>query len=1534
MNKTNLLPLSTLQGIDYLAYKINPAHEYYYLIDIITGITLVLGDANSTAVLMGLTRWPESYVNWDLILTAGMALVGFVMFVGIYRYSSRELRIAPRNTRMDRLRIYFSSTIFALLIVLVVLFIVTIILTAIGENWILALDFGVPVSQGGTTVIQPLEPAWQVEFGFIQALEWPTFIPISTVLIGLYIIGYPFFEMAFLTRRGSDSPTEIQRLLESNVIDVLPRPLNYVVASGYLFILYIVPTYLIYVAFQKYFPGWQDLLQLNLLLVSITWFTIPAFFFLNYYASFGIASMFLTSVGKGFKSKSPVTNLINLITFGISVILLITTTYNFADNTANLLKAGISGNTATMLPSIILQNPSGITKVVLDLINALIPSNPALMSSINDFFAVFPFELLLFFITVCVVGLWGFYSKFLSKEPLNRPILVLFASYIIGAVGINVFINVVLRIPNAFPEGFLVPAFTNPNNYAYGSTQYMADYWNHFTPLRLLFYIPYYLNYALLFVLVVYNVLSNKELKLDIKESVFNYGIQSKRIDILSKYTKSPKEKTQLAVLDNIYRIMKTTQTEPSQIISALKVMITSGTFNINLLANKTLRLLAKKHTSTLIAPVFLAGIQAESDVARKGVTQSLVRVGRKQPNKIIRLYKELITSDLNAFAQQAIVTSLKELNATNLNILENVVLPLLDHELASVRIGILKIAKKQASHLQAKSVEIVPKLLQFSKQEEEEEVGLIIELAGTLGTYNPALASDVLPRLKEMLQTTSLGIKQKTVHALLNLMITLPARIDEFLPQITEFLKDPAVEIRAEVGTTLCEIGPARATTQIFDHIKNILRQVLNDQAEEVRVQAACAIASIGKANSNLLEKDPDFKNLVEMIIKDPAVNVRAKSIELFIDYATISPSKIIFDILLNILAKNLLVVSNRTIFEIISHIVESFPKDGDIKPLLNSVLTTDRTDDEIRREITEILHQISRIRTQTLKVIIPVLLELVNDNKDEIATSAVMAIGDITQLQLSQPQFPEAVNPEAIVNLLIEICKKRPGLPRVKAVTSIANIYEFSPILDKKIYPVFLDLQKETEPEVVQRIIHVLTNMVCSKKEEFAPQKGEQLINGQWVPSTKFNSEFLPALNQMMIIKDKGVMDELSLALNKIVATFPDASQEIGEFLKHSIGSDQSYKIRLVALSVLGNFAPVLEEPQLINALVLATSKWQPEEIRANALNAIGTILEKISEKISLDPVHLKRVRSLIRALFKKHFLKDPRLEVRRYFANTLVMIAKKRPAIDKTYLFLRHLVIDEDEQISMIAIRGFFAAINMYPQKIPEYAHFFRGFGRSHHLLTRKALKEEIRYILNKTGKMEQVLPTILLQAGDENQDVCHAAFEDFKTLFEKHPEEVDYFHDILQKLMQANKKTTRVEVIPAVIVFLMNHPDYITSGDQIFQIYLDLSRDPIGDVRLQMLVSLKQVLKLASNNQLNPIFQALFRLVHENNRQIQDLAVECFHILLERFPSRISDMLRDLVKLNSREQNVLMTQFIKEMKTELKKNRQKRPPKTHN
>ncbi|HMF32484.1 MAG TPA: hypothetical protein VKK79_13765, partial [Candidatus Lokiarchaeia archaeon] len=702
------------------------------------------------------------------------------------------------------------------------------------------------------------------------------------------------------------------------------------------------------------------------------------------------------------------------------------------------------------------------------------------------------------------------------------------------------------------------------------------------------------------------------------------------------------------------------------------------------------------------------------------------------------------------------------------------------------------------------------------------------------------------------------------------------------------------------------------------FDYVEVVLRKLMADPSEQVRILGAKAVALIGKANPVLLQADPEYIEMVDLIIQDTSEEVREKAVDLFTYLSKVNPSMLIFNIPIKMLSKNFSVESCRTLMRVIHNIAEEFPWEEDIDLILKPLLAFNREDELVRNKIVEIIFVIIRGRFQTFAQLYPLLKEFLLDESDMVASAASQALGELAFMKVRNSEFVIDVPVDDVVDLLLSQCQSRQSLFVLTAVEYVSKIFNLRKEIYQKIFPVFLSLQDNGHPGVVQYVALVLTAIVCENKAEFAsrvnPKTGETI----WIVKTKFTEEFLPALLQIMSVPGKVVKEAVTIAVNMVIDNFPEAEVEVGEFLKKAAHKADSEQARIMGISVLGKYARTLEDMELLQVLVKASRDRKSKEMRQRALKALVSVINKFPQPKELNAKQIKCLQYLSFSLLRTSYLRDTVPQVRKYYIGALVAIGTNQYEFGGIFPFLRQLILDSDATNSSIAIRGFFNIMKQYPSHLELYYHYFRGFGFSPHDITRRILKEEIRHILELTGTIEYVLPTILLLTGDQDRDIRQSAFEDFKTLIDKYPDRVNYFGQLLLKMTRDKNFHIRADSIEVIATFLDKYPNAGEESEDLFQAFIDLSRDPIKSVRHQVAKYVADVVQLVTPDQVNFIFQALFRFIREEDRGMKEHTLNGFRAAAAIFPDRVPDILADLQRINKREQVASLQELISEFK----------------
>src|SRR5271157_1560627 len=1504
LNKTDILGSIAL-NTTYMKSFIKPGHHYYYLIDNNTGMVVQIGDMNNGQTVMKLAEWPDQYIfNWKYFF-AGLVLVGgVILFFSLFSYGTRELKVAPHDRLQDRANNYLSAFLFAGILTAVIIFIGTIVLQAISINWLYGLNSSVTISK---STPKALGSNWQVDSALLQALEWPTLIPVLIVIIGVFASIYPFFDFLHLPKRGADKPMEIHQALDSHVTGRIKFRLNYFFVAGILAVVYILPTYVIYDFLAPKLLMTQSDPTIVPILVIISWFAVPALMFLNYYASIGVSSMFWTGYTKGFKAKDKVENTFNSIIFIIAVILVISATYNFV----NVFVEMATGK----LTSIISLNPSGGSRFFTTLVEFFITYNfldfqrPKDLWNFQQFFSVIPFDLLLFFISVCAVGLYGFYSKFLSKEPLNRPVLMTFACYIVAAVGLEVFVNVILRLPNAFANSVFAPIFTNQGNLPYGSTAYNDAYFSSFDTIRLLFFIPYLADKTFMFIFLVYNLLINKRLRENVRERILAIAVQRERIDILSKFTASKDLRTQRIVLENVLRIVKKNPNESGKIAKMVKGVIISEDQTLNALANKVFYFLSTVLPIQDLEPAVLAAITSGPAFVRDAIGENLVKIGKDDPAKLTRLYADIVTSELPDATLEFLAVTLEQLRVIRPDAPSIVLTPFLDLGSDTPRGGGLKILKLfNILNLRDKRGDLIPKLTRIITDKSESQAQDAIELLGTLGASDPDKMSEILARLEELHEKASAPVKKRIIRAEVSFMIAAPDRAGEIFPKLFAFLGDISPEVRGEVNSGLGQMSTIFKKGENFLSIRKIITKQLKDFDEDVRAGGVKALAEVGKANPKLL-KEPEFREMLETIINESSDVVRETAVDLFTQFSKAAPSMDIFLLPLRILEdpQDSAKKAHPTALRILNKVIGTFPKDAGIDLVLNPILAYDRKDGKNRVEIAGILQGVARTRPETSERIYPVLQELAKDANEVVAGFAIKGLTEIALAKIANPGLQFSVSVDVLVDNLLGQCKDRRAEALNAAIQSGIKLYGANKTFHSKVYPVFMELVRTSQQTILPQVVPVLTSIVCENKTDYAGKKVAK--------------ELLPALLEVMKKAPEEIKNILTAAVDTIVASFSETAKEVSLVLITAANLEKTKEARIMAISALGKFPGATEEPDISFAMVTNTSIIRSRQFRHAAMEAIRDLIAALPPRDKLSSNQKRCLEILTRPMLRWNgffYIRDIEIEVRKAYAEVLATIGTNQQHFAKKALpLLSILAKDMDASVSLYAAQEFFNIMRQHPETMDVAVHEFPTIVYSPHDATRKLLFDEILALLGKGGKLAQVMPPLIVLAGDENKTIRRNASQEFQAMVNKNPAETAFFTKNLLILARDPHAQMREGAAREITTFVSNHPSEKKTLDVLLQAFLGLARDPVKSVRTAVALRLPEVAKITSPDQVNVIFQTLFRLIREDERTTKNSVVEGFRIITSKYPERNPEVIPDLKQVNAKENLAALDDLIKEI-----------------
>ncbi|TFH31304.1 MAG: hypothetical protein E4G98_00295, partial [Promethearchaeota archaeon] len=370
--------------------------------------------------------------NLNSIIIAFNTLLGLIVFLRMMRHTRAELRNAPKYTFWHKLGNLTSGTAYSFSVACTVTFVFALISSMIAVNTLYYIQFR--------------RPDLANFFQLIAVFQFPTFLPLVMLFMAVFAIFYSLFEYILMARDSADAPMEIQRWIEKTFIDRFRAPWSWFMAILVFFVVVLLTpiiTSFLSVQYWSYLPS--NARTWIVILVFLLWIMMGPIFFLSYYSQIGIAQAYFRGKKSNLKKNKK-----TAFFYYIAILGLITTVYSFFKILILILTNNLDGAS----------NPLEAQGAFWPVVMEFIRNNSDLFTEVQiqtflAFFAIVPTGFSMFVLTTCIFGLLGFYAKFLSKEPLNTPKMVLFAAYIITGIAFSIFINAIVNFPYAFPTQFL-----------------------------------------------------------------------------------------------------------------------------------------------------------------------------------------------------------------------------------------------------------------------------------------------------------------------------------------------------------------------------------------------------------------------------------------------------------------------------------------------------------------------------------------------------------------------------------------------------------------------------------------------------------------------------------------------------------------------------------------------------------------------------------------------------------------------------------------------------------------------------------------------------------------------------------------------------------------------------------------------------------------------------------------------------------------------------------------------------------------------
>ncbi len=393
--------------------------------------------------------------------------------------------------------------------------------------------------------------------------------------------------------------------------------------------------------------------------------------------------------------------------------------------------------------------------------------------------SIVPIDLFFFFLSTMLFGIVGFFSKFLNKEPLNRPILVLFAAYILCGIAFQIFGYVITKYPWTFPD-----------QNAYFAIQDIVDLDNptEAALLARLFIPAITFDKIFMALFMIYQLFFNKNLRYTVNEIAITQAVADKDNKTLQKYTHNKNPQTRKLVLEAVGHICEEYPDEIDEFLPVIQELAVDHDPQVIRAISPAIKTIGFRTSVENLVPIIQLAFGTEQNASISEMQKVLIELGRSNPEKIQSLYGYLYDGYLPDKAKDAMVSVLHTLGDIFPELSYNIASPLLDKKTLRIRQGAMQIIKNLIHDFKPKFRALYDKMKEIANNRKDPLRGAAIESMGYICSVNEELVEEFLADYKEFIGLKEEDLRQ-VVGGLTQIIISFPEYIDKVFPSIaTEF--------------------------------------------------------------------------------------------------------------------------------------------------------------------------------------------------------------------------------------------------------------------------------------------------------------------------------------------------------------------------------------------------------------------------------------------------------------------------------------------------------------------------------------------------------------------------------------------------------------------------------------------------------------------------------------------------------------------------------------------------------------------------
>lgn len=1473
-------------------------------------------------MLQQITAFFLDYLS--LIITILNSLVGISIFLRVMKKTRQELKTAPKYTLWQRGSNVVSGIAYALMVACTITFVFALISSMVAENILFYINnFRRDLAYYDQWVV---------------ALKFPTFLPSIILVMGAFAVWYSLVEYILMAQPSQDAPMEIQRWIEKNFIDRFRVPFSYFTAILLFFLIVILPPFLFSRLSLQYWSGLTPNAKFWLqFLVFMVWFMLGPIMYLSYYSQIGIAQAFFR--GRKIDRKKDKKS---AFFYYIAILGIITTVYTFF----KVLFLIFDERPDVALNPI--QAQGEFWPVILEFIrNRSNWLDQDQIETILGFFAIFPFSFGLFILTTCIFGLLGFYAKFLSKEPLNTPKMVLFAAYIITGIAFSIFINAVVYFPYGFPTQFL-------NRIGFPlNTKRIED---QILLLRI-FAVPLLIEKVINLTFLLNFLFVNKSVKDQVEKSILNQALVTEDLDIFQKYLTHKDPKIKIKLIDYLLDYIRLQPTMTPKIKNQL-----SEIFSILLLdEDPEIQQRMSQNLNQILQNINISGKQdiiikligkESNDSFRMSflILDAISEQGldRDVSDTIFKIVSLILQKSSKKGLESHLVEFLNKMKRLDPAGTKNYIYSLAQSTNRMQKIFAINFIAKFPTYMHDLTLHLIPIFQKNMKNLDVELTTVCLQAFTRLATHDLELIPKVMAQFNSITLKEYSIIREK-IGAIVQFNLIKPEWFVDFFKYLEIFLKDTNTQILVDATVALGTMTTPITQYQFFDHIYPYLKDLVSHKSLQVKKAVISSLIIIAQTRKDIY-KNPQFQKLFSVLILDNHPDVRHQIYRFFIQG---DPQYLLIDII-SILKQKVALEIQIDLLNVLSQIagdIIPYIDEYDVYSLLISqpveekqnVLALDRINELQEDKSTIFGFNAFNQSISLYDAVISLLYEITYyvpekyPNLEEFAQKHQKFENDLSfakkvefyskiiydelglirthginfpltsYLQLIQTDFDKInrFTAEILIKYLPEFNKLKPELHN-----DIFNIY--ISLIQKNI-----PLSSITSAHLLYSMVEILVN----NQEEYFQKKMVIIYpKNKVVQKNPFEAYIKPFIIFCMKLENEEVQKSILRTMQLMVENFK-IEHFVRDFLLNAVQKSRNPTIKVSAMIAFTALPIKIEEKKNIQVL-LKQVRSKDNTVKSQAIESLGIIIRAfptigINEKSK--NAHL--VNSILYKAFYDPYSVNADISVRQTIVNQLKTIILIQPNLQISLKILQQLSNEPDEGLATQSLETFFDYINFNQKSISEELIVLHRYSNSSHFSVQKLIAEKISELWSQKIQIEGFIPIIINLSTSHYPDIRTIVFQAIFDIFQQNPKLIPVFYQNLFDLTQDNAEEVRkdaLEIIYRIVNLLPVKKEQIEKINHISQ---KLANDP--STQIQMIIATNLPFFIQNHNDFYPAYMhILFNFLRKHSPELLKQTITGCRVLIEMNPDSIKDFIKRIKKIFKKTQNPLLETFLIELQLKIK------------